>query len=66
VTGQPEQEARAALEADAFLVDTVVESELVSDPELAGTVIRQQPRAGTLVARDEPIRLVIGEGVLDG
>ena len=65
VTGQSEADARATLESDAFTVAPDTTSELVADPTLTGTVIRQQPTPGTPIGPDDPIQLVIGEAVLE-
>jgi penicillin-binding protein 1A len=55
------EDARAQLEEEQFEDVVDVEERLVTNPDDAGIVVAQRPRAGTRIFRDERIVLVVGE-----
>ncbi len=54
-------DARELLESEQYEDVVRVEEQLVTDPDDAGIVVAQRPRAGTRVFRDDAITLVVGE-----
>ena len=61
VSGMTLADARATLTEAQFDAPVRTEDRLVNDPEQDGVVIATQPAAGTKVARDEPITLLVGD-----